>query len=102
MKKSTTSAARGKSSEQRDANTHNSSHDGHTHKTPRAAATHETSAAHSARKGVTSAKRIPGHPVRKVDARSLHRILTWSIELSRRQQQLMDAAIEIITNAKKN
>jgi len=66
--------------------------------------THETSAAisatHAARKGITSAKKLPGHPVRKVDARSLHRILTWSIELNQRQKQLMDAALEILSNAK--
>lgn len=57
-------------------------------------------ATHAARKGITSAKKMPGHPARKVDARSLHRILTWSIELSQRQKQLMDAALEILSNAK--
>ena len=57
------------------------------------------SATHEARKGLTSAKKMPGHPVRKVDARSLHRILTWSVELNQRQKQLIDAAMEILANA---
>ena len=61
---------------------------------------HIESAPRAARKGITSAKKLPGHPIRKVDARSLHRILTWSMELNQRQKQLMDAAMEILTNAK--
>ncbi|HNX25881.1 MAG TPA: hypothetical protein PKK48_00585 [Phycisphaerae bacterium] len=95
MKKSSTNIGRRKG-----AKTHKFDDKSSSNSAEHNASANNLSAPHAARKGITSAKKLPGHPVRKVDARSLHRILTWSIELSQRQQQLMDAAIEILANAK--